>query len=125
MLLVPGLLAVAPVHGEDMRLTVKPVLCVTDRRNPSCEMSFIVSWQSSLSGYYCVFNDFGDAPVRCWSEAREGRLADERTVQTDFSYWMTGTDGLLRLAQADVEVLKMDSGDRRRNRRTRHVWDIN
>jgi hypothetical protein len=38
---------------------------------------------------------------------------------------MTGTDPEARLAQVDVEVLRMDSDDRRRKRRTRHVWDIN
>jgi hypothetical protein len=82
-------------------------------------------WQSLATGYYCLFNDFGDAPVRCWSEEREGRLTDERNVQADFSFWMTGTDPEARLAQVDVEVLRMDSDDRRRKRRTRHVWDIN
>lgn len=119
------LLAAGMARADDMTLTVKPVLCITDKRNPSCEMSFLVMWESRSTGYYCLFNDFGDAPVRCWSEKREGRLTDDRTVQTDFSYWMKGTDGEARLAQVDVEVLRMDSDDRRRRRRTRHVWDIN
>lgn len=125
ILVVSLLLPTSAAHGEDVELTVKPVLCITDKRNPSCEMSFLVMWESRSTGYYCLFNDFGDAPVRCWSEEREGRLTDDRTVQADFSYWMTGTDGEARLAQVDVEVLRMDSDDRRRKRRTRHVWDIN
>ncbi len=124
-LLVAALLAAPVANAEDMALTVKPVLCITDKRNPSCSMSFLVVWQSLATGYYCLFNDFGDAPVRCWSEEREGRLTDDRVVETDFSYWMTGTDRQARLAQVDVEVLRMDSDDRRRKRRTRHVWDIN
>ena len=125
ILLLPTLLAVPATQADDMALTVKPVLCITDKRNPSCAMSFLVMWQSLATGYYCLFNDFGDAPVRCWSEEREGRLTDERNVQADFSFWMTGTDPETRLAQVDVEVLRMDSDDRRRKRRTRHVWDIN
>ena len=125
ILLSTALLAAPAALADDMALTVKPVLCITDKRNPSCEMSFLVIWQSLTTGYYCLFNDFGDAPVRCWSEALEGRLTDERTVQTDFSFWMTGADPEARLAQVDVEVLRMDSDDRRRKRRTRHVWDIN
>ena len=125
ILFFPALLAVPAAQADDMSLTVKPVLCITDKRNPSCDMSFLVMWQSLATGYYCLFNDFGDAPVRCWSEEREGRLTDERKVQANFSYWMTGTDPEARLAQVDVEVLRMDSDDRRRKRRTRHVWDIN
>ena len=110
---------------ESMRLRVKPVLCITDARTPQCDMSFLVVWQSATNGYYCLFNDFADAPVRCWNETREGETSVTRLVRANFSYWMTGSDLAERLAQVEVEVLRMDSDDRRRNRRTRHVWDIN
>lgn len=125
LLLLPVLPGAGSAHAEDMELTVKPVLCITDKRNPSCEMSFLVVWFSGSTGYYCLFNDFGEAPLRCWNEEREGRLTDEQIVQEDFSYWIIGKDPEARLAQVDVEVLRMDSDDRRRKRRTRHVWDIN
>ena len=111
--------------AEDMTLSVKPVLCITDKRNPSCDMAFLVVWRTALTGYYCLFNDFDDAPVRCWNEERAGELNDERTVQETFSYWMTDRNPASRLALVTVEVLRMDSDDRRRKRRTRHVWDIN
>ncbi len=125
-LLLPALLVAAEnAAAEDMTLSVKPVLCITDKRNPSCDMAFLVVWQSALTGYYCLFNDFGDDPVRCWNEERTGELSDERTVQENFSYWMTDRDLASRLAVVTVEVLRMDSDDRRRKRRTRHVWDIN
>ena len=125
VLLLSTLPAVDNAHAEDMELSVKPVLCITDNRNPTCDMSFLVVWLSGSTGYYCLFNDFGEAPLRCWNEEREGRLTDERIVQESFSYWMIGTDPSARLAQVNVEVLRMDSDDRRRKRRTRHVWDIN
>ena len=128
LLVVPLLLAPlagSAAPGEDMQLTVKPVLCITDRRTPRCEKSFLVIWRSGTSGYYCLYNDFDDAPIRCWNEERIGRLQDERTVEENFSYWMTGDDEEHRLARVRVEVLRMDSEDRRRRRRTRHVWDIN
>ena len=119
-------LAVAPAaQADDMKLSVKPLLCITDDRNAVCEMSFLVVWESGERGYYCLFNDYGEAPVRCWNEEREGRLTDDRTVRETFSFWMTGTDTSDRLAEISVEVLRMDSDDRRRKRRTRHVWDIN
>ena len=123
LLLLPGIAAAE--SDSNMRLSVKPVLCITDSRTPSCDMSFLVVWQSGISGYYCLFSDFDDAPVRCWNEDRQGRLNDARNVESNFSYWMTGDDPGLRLAQVNVEVLRLDSDDRRRRRRTRHVWDIN
>ena len=118
--------ALAPTaQADDMKLTVKPILCITDSRHPVCEMSFLVLWESGEGGYYCLFNDYGEAPVRCWNEEREGQLTDDRRVRETFSFWMTGNDTAERLAEVSVEVLRMDSDDRRRKRRTRHVWDIN
>ena len=108
-----------------MRLTVKPLLCITDERTPRCEMSFLVLWQSELSGYYCLFSDFDETPLRCWNDESTGRLTDDRTVERDFSYWMAGEEDDVRLAAVSIEVLRMDTDDRRRRRRTRHVWDIN
>ena len=124
-LLLPALAPADDQAGDDMRLTVKPVLCITDNRNPSCDMSFLVVWQSGETGYYCLFNDFTEAPVRCWSEELAGQLSEDRIVRENFSYWMTGSSPDSRLAEVMVEVLHMDSDDRRRKRRTRHVWDIN
>ena len=124
-LLLPTLALAEDQAGDDIRLTVKPVLCITDNRNPSCDMSFLVLWQSGDTGYYCLFNDLIEAPVRCWSEERAGELSDDRVVRENFSYWMTGSNPDSRLAEVMVEVLHMDSDDRRRRRRTRHVWDIN
>ena len=124
-LLLPALALTQEPAADDMRLTVKPVLCITDNRNPSCEMSFLVIWESGETGYYCLLSDLAEAPVRCWSEDREGQLSDDRIVEETFRYWMSGSDPDSRLAEVTVEVLRMDSDDRRRRRRTRHVWDIN
>ncbi|MDH3612164.1 MAG: DUF3019 domain-containing protein [Gammaproteobacteria bacterium] len=113
------------VADESMRLSVKPVLCITDKRTPSCQMSFLVLWESAQTGYYCLFNDFGETPIRCWSDERSGRTEDERIVENDFQYWMQDDSSELQLAVVTVEVLRLDSDDRRRKRRTRHVWDVN
>lgn len=127
LLLAPLLLAAETDVSADsaMRLTVKPVLCITDKRTPSCDLSFLVYWQSGTKGYYCLFSDFDEAPLRCWNDNETGRVTDDRSVREEFSYWMTAEEYSVRLAAVTVEVLRMDSDDRRRRRRTRHVWDIN
>lgn len=125
MLLMPAFVA-AETDGEaTMRLTVKPMLCIIDKRTPRCQLAFLVVWESEQSGLYCLFNDFGEDPLRCWNDERAGRLNDQRSVDKSFSYWMTGSDAEDRLAMIAVEVLRMDTDDRRRKRRNRHVWDIN
>jgi len=125
--LLLALALLIPLQGladEEMQLKVKPVLCIIDERTPSCDMSFVVLWESNDSGYYCLYNDFEQAPLRCWSERRAGETSDERTVDEEFRFWMAGSDRESPLAAVVVEVLRLDSGDRRRNRRGRHVWDI-
>lgn len=130
LFLLITLLPLAVLADEDvvdgsMRLTVKPVLCIIDKKTPSCRMSFLVMWESAHTGYYCLFSDFGEAPVRCWSDEQTGRTEDERIVENEFRYWMADDSSEPQLAVVKVEVLRMDSDDRRRKRRTRHVWDLN
>ena len=124
-LLATALATADETANETLQMRVKPVLCVTDSRNPSCEMAFLVVWESADTGYYCLFNDLQESSLRCWQEDHNGELVDERTVDENFNFWMTDEDVGTRLAQVEVEVLRMDSDDRRRRRRTRHVWDIN
>jgi hypothetical protein len=125
LLCLLGLVTAPAAQADGMKLSVKPLLCITDSRNAVCELSFLVVWESGERGYYCLFNDYGESPIRCWNEARDGQVTDDRSVRESFSFWMTGSDTTNRLAEVSVEVLRMDSDDRRRKRRTRHVWDIN
>ena len=51
-------------------------------------------------------------------------LVEDRVVVQSFSYWLTGASVDSRLAEAVVEVMSTHSSDRRRHRRSRHVWSI-
>ena len=117
----------APAQDDELKeveLTVKPLLCIVDQRTPSCDMSFRVTWRSTQEGYYCVTCDLDEQPLRCWAEQNAGELNDERSVLQDFSYMINGGVDQPPLDAVTVEVVRMDSDDRRRRRRTRHVWDI-
>ena len=105
-------------------ITVKPLLCIVDARTPECEMRFSVAWTGAVSGYYCVFSELQPDALRCWAEASRGDLEDDRTVDETFTYWLNQGQDKPVLATATVDVLRKDSDDRRRRRRTRHVWDI-
>jgi hypothetical protein len=41
-----------------------------------------------------------------------------------FVYWLGLQGGVQHLAEVKIEVLRLDSSDRRRERRSRHVWDV-
>lgn len=120
------LLAAASAEAQDRRatLTVKPVLCITDRRDEPCAISVLVTWRSDGAGRYCLHSDLSALPVRCWELAAAGMLMEDVVVQETFSYWLTAGGSGDRLAEATLDVMSAESDDRRRSRRRRHVWDI-
>lgn len=111
-------------EAVDVELDVKPVLCILDRRTPACDMDFLIAWQSTLTGSYCLFSRFEESPLRCWREALTGEHRESHTVDTSFRYWLTAPGGDEPVAAVTVEVMTTETDDRRRRRRTRHVWDI-
>jgi DUF3019 family protein len=116
----------AAVQAQERRvtLTVKPVLCITDRQNESCTLTILVAWRTDAAGTFCLHNDVADAPIQCWQLASSGSVMEQRVVASTLRYWLTdGTNGA-RIAEASLEVLTTESADRRRNRQRRHVWDI-
>jgi hypothetical protein len=116
--------AEADTPRAPITLDVRPVLCIVDRRTPACQMDFLVAWRSTIEGDYCLFSHFETAPLKCWSEASTGRHEEARRVERSFQYWLTGKDGDDPLAAVTVEVMTTETGDRRRRRQSRHVWDI-
>jgi hypothetical protein len=45
-------------------------------------------------------------------------------VSEAFIYWLGAPAGTQRAAEVKIDVLRLDSPDRRRERRSRHVWDV-
>ncbi len=124
--LAAGIAACAGVARaeEPATLTVKPVLCVTERREEGCPLSITVSWRTEREGHYCLYSDLGEEPIRCWEDAAEGTIVEERVIRETFSYWLTSGVTNAKLAEATLELVTTASDDRRRHRRRRHVWDI-
>jgi len=116
--------AISPAAEPPVTLTVKPLLCVLDKGATGCMMTFDVRWKSVVAAEYCL-NDGGQAtPLRCWPSSRAGDLQQQRQVSEEFRYWLTPATGADRLAEVKISVLRVDSADRRRERRSRHVWDV-
>ncbi|MGH8864466.1 MAG: DUF3019 domain-containing protein [Burkholderiales bacterium] len=118
---------VLPAHATDdktVTLRVKPVLCVVDRFAMNCDMSFDIHWQSLRAGDYCLSNELQQMPLRCWVSAQLGEHRENLLVSHEFYYWMSEIGGEPRLASVKIELLRLDTRDRRRERRSRHVWDV-
>ena len=120
-------LAALPAAAADsppVRLVVKPLLCVIDKDETACTINFDVRWKSVLSAEYCLNDSAKPTPLRCWPRATSGEHTQERVVSEDFVFWLSPPAGTEHVAEAKIEVLRVGSDDRRRERRTRHVWDV-
>lgn len=116
--------ALAASADLPVTLVVKPLLCVLDKGATSCVMTFDVRWKSILAAEYCLNDGTQPAPLHCWASARDGDMQQQRQVSEEFIYWLTQPAGVEHLAEVKISVLRVDSADRRRERRARHVWDV-
>lgn len=117
----------APATAADpapVRLAIKPLLCVIDKAATSCMMTFDIRWKSMLPKEYCINDSAKAEPVHCWASALSGAHSLTREVSEEFVYWLGAPDGADHLAEVKITVLRVGSTDRRRERRTRHVWDV-
>jgi hypothetical protein len=117
-------MAASAADPAPVRLTVKPLLCVIDKDEAACTINFDVRWKSAREAEYCLNDSARPSPLRCWPRAASGEHTQERIVTEDFVFWLSPPAGTERVAEAKVEVLRVGSDDRRRERRTRHVWDV-
>lgn len=107
-----------------VKLIIKPLLCVLDKEGASCAVTFDIRWKSARPGEYCLSDSVQPAPLRCWPRAQSGAMNQERVFSEDFQYWLSPPAGGERLSEVKIEVLRVGSTDRRRERRARHVWDV-
>jgi hypothetical protein len=107
-----------------VRLVIKPLLCVLDKTATTCSVTFDIRWKSALPADYCLADSVNPDPLRCWQRSVTGDMKHERSFSDDFAFWLTPPAGGARLSEVKIEVLRVGSTDRRRERRTRHVWDV-
>lgn len=123
-----GLLALAayPAQAAEpaVKLVIKPLLCIVDKGATSCAVTFDIRWKSVQPGEYCLNDSVKPAPLHCWARTVAGNVKHERVFSEDFSFWLAQPAGGERLSEVKIEVLRVGSTDRRRERRTRHVWDV-
>jgi hypothetical protein len=117
-------LPAAAVELPAARLIVKPLLCVIDREAGQCSMTFRIRWKSVAAAEYCLNDSALSTPLRCWPSAASGSHDQKREVSEAFVYWLGAPGGTQRTAEVKIDVLRLDSSDRRRERRARHVWDV-
>lgn len=110
-------------QSDAIRLKIRPVLCITDNKNPACDMRLVIVWEATEPGTFCLYNSDSDMPLICWRDVATGHHVDRRVVSETLRYWLTD-EGKTRLVEAAVVVMTAATEDRRRRRKRRHVWSV-
>ncbi|MCZ6854957.1 MAG: DUF3019 domain-containing protein [Gammaproteobacteria bacterium] len=105
-------------------LSVKPTLCIVTPQAPYCDTDFHVRWTADRPNEYCLHSDHSEPALQCWQGRLMGEFEENRIISKSFSYWLSQLGFTDRFSQVEVSVLSARSGERRRNRRRRHVWSI-
>jgi hypothetical protein len=124
LLVSPALVSPARAADPPVKLVIKPLLCVIDKGATDCAVTFDIRWKSVQPGEYCLNDSVQVGPLRCWPRALSGDMKHERAFSEDFRFWLGVPAGGERISEVKIEVLRVGSDDRRRERRTRHVWDV-
>ena len=119
-------LPAAAADPPPVRLNVKPLLCVLDKNATACTVTFDIRWKSALRPSTVSTTRRSATPLRCWPSALSGehRQRTARDPARISSSGLSPPAGTERVAEAKIEVLRVGSTDRRRERRSRHVWDV-
>jgi hypothetical protein len=107
-----------------VKLVIKPLLCVLEKTATTCSVTFDISWKSVQPADYCLGDTVNPDPLRCWQRSVTGDMKHERSFSEDFAFWLAPPAGTARISEVKIEILRVGSTDRRRERRTRHVWDV-
>jgi hypothetical protein len=124
LLVFPALVSPARAADPPVKLIIKPLLCVIDKGATDCVVTFDIRWKSVRAGEYCLNDSVQATPLRCWPSALNGDMKHERQFSEDFRFWLGAPAGGERISEVKIEVLRVGSDDRRRERRSRHVWDV-
>ena len=128
MLLIPdSLSAMQPdAHDriEDIKLTIKPHICIAPRGQSSCISRIEVSWESPSVLDICLFSSMEESQLQCWEQAQSGYYEHKVSIISNLEYWLTPFDQQLKLAHSLVKFAALKP-HRKHNRRRNHLpWSI-
>ena len=128
MLLIPeNSNALQPDRAEkfdDIKLTIKPHICIAPRGQTSCISRIEVLWESPSLLDICLHSSMEPGQLQCWEQAYTGYYEHKVTIVSNLEYWLTPFDQQLKLAHSLVKFAALKP-HRKHNRRRNHLpWSI-
>ena len=77
-LLVAALICIGSAsvtHAQSQELTVKPDKCVSLRKGQVCYQRINISWDTDITGHYCILASGQESPLKCWNNKSTGKLS--------------------------------------------------
>ncbi len=109
---------------EDVKLIIRPHICIAPRGQTSCISRIEVLWESPSLLDVCLYSSLAQEQLQCWEQAQSGNYEHKVTIISDLEYWLTPFDQQLKLAHSLVKFVALKP-HRKYNRRRNHLpWSI-
>lgn len=108
----------------DVKIKVKPNICVAPRNMKNCISTVNIRWTSSVSGHYCLRSSVDKSSLDCWDNTSSGVYYHRVNINNDVVYWMVLDGYLQKFSETTLEFAKLTPHRKYPRRNNRLPWSI-
>jgi hypothetical protein len=109
---------------NNVKLTIKPHICVAPRGETNCISTIDISWKSTELGNYCLGSDNWDSSLQCWQNKSSGLYKHKLVFHQNISYFINDKATHMVLANAIMKYKSLKPHRKYKKRRSRFPWSI-
>lgn len=106
---------------DNIKLLIKPSICLIDGRETECKSRFDVSWQSKSQLDGCIFIDYQRESIQCWQKQISGNTTIN--IEHEDSVLVSLENRALKITYAKNKIRVMNKASLKK-RRLRYPWDF-
>ena len=130
-LLIAGLMSLSPVQAQqpavtnnEVRLIIKPHICVAPRGESSCISWIDVFWESNQPTDLCLYVSEQDQSLKCWQQQLEGNHRHHVTLVDNLDFWLASIQNNTLLARSTVKFAALQPHRKHNRRRNALPWSL-
>jgi hypothetical protein len=96
------------VHAKPLnvepKLTIMPEQCVALLQGQACYVTVELSWQTPVSGDYCLYSSLDTLPLKCWRDKKIGMLKQEFVSTNNIKFFLRVFNSKKNIANIEIKM---------------------
>ena len=114
-----------PISAEDqVKLVIKPHICVAPRGESSCISWIDVFWESEQATDVCLYVSGQDQSLRCWQQQHTGQHRYHVTLVKNLDFWLASIQNNRLLARQTMKFAALQPHRKHNRRRNALPWSF-